>query len=149
MWPGSWFYIYVGPVYAREDLSEAVCPWCISDGSANAKYGATFTDEAGIGGYGKWERLSPDVTRLVVARTPGFSGWQQEQWFTHCGDAAAYLGPAGYAELLQLGSDVVKLFATELEEDGSIEDLDREGSPRAYVFRCRHCGQYGGYVDSD
>ena len=43
-------YIYVGPVYAREDLSEAVCPWCISDGSANGKYGATFTDEAGIGG---------------------------------------------------------------------------------------------------
>jgi uncharacterized protein CbrC (UPF0167 family) len=27
--------------------------------------------------------------------------------------------------------------------------LDREGSPAAYLFRCLHCGRFGGYTDSD
>jgi uncharacterized protein CbrC (UPF0167 family) len=26
--------------------------------------------------------------------------------------------------------------------------LKKEGSPTAYVFRCRKCGQFGGYQDS-
>ena len=27
--------------------------------------------------------------------------------------------------------------------------LDKEGSPTAYMFRCRKCGQLGGYQDCD
>ncbi|ALX16434.1 hypothetical protein P350_32710 [Burkholderia cepacia JBK9] len=27
--------------------------------------------------------------------------------------------------------------------------LDKDGSPAAYVFRCIHCGEPGGYPDCD
>ncbi|MGH7712620.1 MAG: CbrC family protein, partial [Gemmatimonadaceae bacterium] len=37
-------YIYDGPVYAGEELTDALCPWCIADGSAHAKFDAAFTD---------------------------------------------------------------------------------------------------------
>jgi uncharacterized protein CbrC (UPF0167 family) len=33
-----------------------------------------------------------DVVEEVAHRTPGFSTLQQARWWTHCGDAAAFLG---------------------------------------------------------
>ncbi|OIJ65019.1 hypothetical protein WN71_025805 [Streptomyces mangrovisoli] len=39
------------------------------------------------------------VVEEITRRTPGFAGWQQEAWLYHCGDGAAFLGPAGYSEL--------------------------------------------------
>ena len=66
----------------------AICPWCIADGTAAARFGAAFTDAAGVGGYGDWDDVPPSVVDEVSQRTPGFTGWQQERWWTHCGDAA-------------------------------------------------------------
>ena len=37
-------YIYTGPVYAEEELNEALCPWCIADGSAAGRFQANFVD---------------------------------------------------------------------------------------------------------
>ena len=37
-------FIYSGPVYAEDDLEEAICPWCIANGSAHRSLGATFVD---------------------------------------------------------------------------------------------------------
>jgi len=37
-------FIYAGPVYAEGDYEDAVCPWCIADGSASESLGATFVD---------------------------------------------------------------------------------------------------------
>ncbi len=85
-------YIYTGPAYAVEDYDQCICPWCIADGSAHEKLGVSFTDENGIGGYGQWEAVPASVIEEVAYRTPGFSSWQQEQWWTHCGDAAEFLG---------------------------------------------------------
>lgn len=148
-------YIYVGPVYAEEDLIEAICPWCIADGSAHEKLEASFTDESAVGGYGEWEPVSNEVVAEVAYRTPGFSGWQQEQWWTHCGDAAEFIGRAGKAELQALGSEAVNA----IRESTGLPDgpewasffkaLDKDGSPTAYVFRCRKCGALGGYQDCD
>ncbi len=44
-------------------------------------------------------RNRTDVIDEVSGRTPGFSGWQQERWLVHCGDACAFLGPAGRTEI--------------------------------------------------
>ena len=148
-------YIYVGPVYAEQDLVEALCPWCIADGSAHEKFEACFTDESGVGGYGEWEPVSNEVLAEVAYRTPGFSGWQQEQWWTHCGDAAAFIGRAGKAELLALGTDALAAIreSTGLPEgpewQAFLAALDKDGSPTAYVFRCKTCGALGGYQDCD
>src|SRR6266542_1799858 len=50
-------YVYVGPVYAIEELDEAFCPWCIADGTAAAKFDAEFTDV----GAGVPDDVPPDV----------------------------------------------------------------------------------------
>lgn len=147
-------YIYCGPVYAEEELEEEICPWCIADGSAAARFDTVFVDPEGIGDCGRWEAVSPTVAAEVSERTPGFSGWQQERWWTHCGDAAEFLGPAGRAELESRWPDAISAIRLESELDDQEWDrffaaLDRTHGPTAYVFRCRVCGQFGGYSDYD
>ncbi|AWV88793.1 CbrC family protein [Bradymonas sediminis] len=147
-------YMYVGPVYAEEELDQALCPWCIADGSAHAKFDASFTDEDGIGDCDGCEEVSEDVVEEVAFRTPGFIGWQQEQWWTHCGDAGAFIGQAGHAELAAHGPQAILSIqdSTGLS-GGEWEDffkaLDKDGSPVAYLFRCTKCSTVGGYQDCD
>jgi uncharacterized protein CbrC (UPF0167 family) len=146
-------YIYVGPVYAEAELEDCICPWCIADGTAHQRWDAMFTDMAAIGGD-RWEAVPDAVLEAVAYRTPGFSSWQGEAWFTHCGDAAAFLGPMGRKDLAKLGPAAV---AAIREEAGLDDDewtdyyhgLERDGSPTAYLFRCLHCGTFGGYSDFD
>ena len=147
-------FIYAGPVYAEDDLEDSICPWCIADGSAAKRFHADFTDPDGIGGYGSWDGVPADVVAEVARRTPGFSGWQQARWWTHCGDAGEFLGPAGRAELERLWPAAIESVRAESGYDHEewqayFEDLERESSPTAYVFRCRHCGELGGYSDCD
>jgi uncharacterized protein len=147
-------YIYAGPVYAEAELTEAICPWCISDGSAAREFDAEFTDPDGVGDYGSWDPVRPEVVEEVTRRTPGFSGRQQERWRTHCSDAAVFLGRAGRRELAERWPGAIPALMAEagLEGEGWNEcaaALDAEGSPTAYVFRCRHCGQLGGYSYCD
>jgi uncharacterized protein CbrC (UPF0167 family) len=147
-------YIYTGPVFAEEELDEALCPWCIADGSAAAAFDAEFTDRAAVGNYGRWQDVPPGVAEEIALRTPGFSGWQQELWWTHCGDGAAYLGRAGRAELHGRWAAAIPALRAEAQmTDESwpryLNVLDANGSPTAYVFQCRHCGALGGYSDTD
>ena len=144
--------VYSGPVYAEEELDDALCPWCIADGSAAARFGAEFVDGAGVGGYGQWDPVPAAVVVEVSQRTPGFSGWQQERWWTHCGDAAEFLGPSGAAELRARWAAALPSIQADVGYTGAdweeyVDALDRERGPTAYVFRCRHCGQLGGYSD--
>lgn len=147
-------YVYVGPVYAEDELDSSICPWCIADGSAQDQLGASFNDEDGIGDYGNWAPVPEGVVREVAYRTPGFSGWQQERWWTHCGDAAAFIGRVGHKELLAYGPEAIAA----IQESTCLTDdrwehffaaLDKNGSPTAYLFRCLKCGVFGGYQDCD
>jgi uncharacterized protein CbrC (UPF0167 family) len=148
-------YIYTGPVYAIEEYDNCICPWCISDGSAHEKLDASFTDEEGIGGGGMWDDVPREVLEEVAYRTPGFSGWQQEQWWTHCGEAGQFLGCAGRKELEALGSEAIAAIqgSTGLDDgpewDRFFAALGKDGSPTAYVFRCPGCEKLGGYADCD
>ena len=147
-------YIYTGPVYAERELDKRVCPWCIADGTAHQQLGAEFIDVEGIGGYGTWQPVPVGVVRELVERTPCFSGWQQERWFTCCGDAAAFIGRAGKTELLAAGETALEIVRAEAGYEGSeweeyLDVLDANGSPTAYLFRCLHCGKNGGYSDCD
>ncbi len=147
-------YIYTGPVYSIEDLPGQLCPWCIADGSAHKKFNASFTDDTGIGGYGVWEPVSQDVVEIVAFRTPGFPGWQQERWWTHCADAAMFVGVVGYDELQKFGEQALAAIAEDSNLTGEeleryLKALSKNGSPTAYLFKCRHCGIFGGYSDYD
>lgn len=145
-------YIYTGPVFSDIELNEQVCPWCIGDGSANRLFGAEFVDRAGVGGYGTWESVPEHVINELVTRTPCFTGWQQERWFTCCGDGAAFIGRAGRRELHAAGPDAMQSVRSEAGYEGQdweeyLELLDANGSPTAYLFRCIRCGRVGGYSD--
>src|SRR5687767_14147263 len=144
-------FIYTGSVYAEEDLN-LICPWCISDGSAHKKFDAEFVDPAGVSGYRQWSDVRQEIVEEVAYRTPGFNGWQQERWWTHCDDAAEFLGPAGRKELEAFGDEAMSA----IQEEGGLSDeaweeyfqvLAKDSSPTAYIFRCRHCGALGGYSD--
>ena len=145
-------YIYAAHIYSIREL-ESVCPWCIHDGAAHIMFNAEFTDPRGIGGHGEWDPVPPEVLQEVAFRTPGFAGWQDHRWFTHCGDAAAFLGPMGREELERLGEEALSAIRRQCRLSGEewesyLARMDRHGGPTAYVFRCLHCGLLGGYSDA-
>lgn len=93
-------------------------------------------------------QIDPSIVAEICERTPGYSGWQQEPWFTCCADAAAFLGRAGRAELATKWPEAKERLRRSMAlSDGDwaafFNALDAEGSPTAYVFRCLHCGQFG------
>ena len=145
-------FIYKCLPCAEEELIDAFCPWCIADGAAHEKFGAEFVDAAGVGGYGKWEEVSSEIVAEVAYRTPGFTGWQQEIWFTHCGAAGEFLGRAGRKELESFGVEAIAAIKEDIGFDSDdwtryLKSLDKNGEPTAYIFRCLHCGAFGGYSD--
>ena len=59
------------------ELDDAICPWCIADGAAHSKFDASFTDDAGVGGYEETDSAPESIKEEVAYRTPGFIGWQE------------------------------------------------------------------------
>lgn len=143
-------FIYVGPVYAEDELDGTICPWCITDGSAAAKFDATFVDPSGIGSNGV--QVSQEVEEEISCRTPGFSAWQQERWLGCCEDAAAFLGPKGRPELEAMGEAAIEAVRQECTLEGPewtryFHALNREEGPTAYLFQCLHCKKLLAYSD--
>jgi uncharacterized protein len=73
-------YVYEGPFFSVEEV-ENICPWCIKSGAAASKYNGEFQDAASCE-----EGFSKEQLEELILRTPGYSGWQQEYWLTHCND---------------------------------------------------------------
>lgn len=133
-------FIYKASVYARTSLRDSICPWCIADGSAAAKFGALFSDDHPLATAGVPEEVIEEVTK----RTPGYSSWQQEVWLCCCKDACEFHGDAPVEELRSLAGDDLTQTQTEW---GCNEQQWRQllahyapgGSPAVYKFVCRHC----------
>lgn len=107
--------IYAGSVYAVEDMEYCICPWCIADGSAHEKFDCEFTDSAGVGAREDWDDVPMKVIEEVAHRTPGFTGIQEEMWWTHCGDAAQFL---------RIVDDEVKFRCRHCGAEGGYRDYD-------------------------
>ncbi|WP_329329480.1 CbrC family protein [Streptomyces mirabilis] len=141
-------YLYTGPVYSVDDLADRLCPWCIADGTAAGRYEATFTGGA-VG-----DDVPIEVFAAVAGRTPGFPGWQEPQWYFHCGDGTTFLGAVGAAELAAR-PDAIETLRQEAdgwgwppdEVERHLSTLDKDGRPTAYPFRCRVCSTHLAYSD--
>ncbi|HVU47354.1 MAG TPA: CbrC family protein [Terracidiphilus sp.] len=147
-------WTYAGPIYGRFDDEPVLCPWCIADETAHQLLGAEFVDPLGVGGYGDWDAVAHTVIEEICFRTPSFNGWQQEKWYTHCNDAAVFVGCAGRRELEALdraAHDFIKSESGYTDKEWALyfNRLDIDRSPTAYLFRCRHCNSWGGYSDCD
>lgn len=135
------------------EFDSHLCPWCIADGSAAQKFGLEFVDEDGIGDHGRWDQADPDVIEEVSKRTPCFTPWQQECWWTHCGDAAVFIDYAGKEELIEYGQECIENIRSSIQPmddenwESAFDAMEKDGSVIAYVFQCRHCGVLGGYWD--
>jgi len=143
--------VYAGPVYAQGS-EPTLCPWCIADGTAAEAFGAEFT---GVGSEAP-DDIHEDVLIRVTQRTPGFTGWQQEHWLYHCGDAAAFLGLAGRDEIEAHPGALESLMGELAEHDWSSDEveeylsgLSKTASPTAYLFRCRSCETHLACADGD
>jgi len=137
-----------------EPAAPELCPWCVADGRAHAELGVVFVAPAAVGGYGEWETVDDDVVAEISQRTPCFRGWQQERWFTCCGDGAVFLGPAGWRDIQAHGEEAVRAIQRESgfegeDWEGYFAEIERDGEVRAYLFRCRHCAAIGGYSDCE
>lgn len=139
-------WIYRGPVFAIDELEEGLCPWCIADGLAAAKFDASFVDDRPLIDAG----LSSSVIEIVTRRTPGFNSCQQDKWLCHCGDACSY---RGYPTADDLNTGLESSI-TALKDECDMSDSDwaqvcaayvpggREPRGRVglYKFVCLHCG---------
>lgn len=139
-------YVYTASVYTEAELNEAICPFCIADGSAAQKFAATFSDsnpliEAGV---------SEQIVEEVTTRTPGYTSWQQEVWLVCCSDACEFHGDARREDLRTLEADVLEELLSEVEWSATewvdfVDQYEPGGDPAVYKFTCRHCrrARYG------
>lgn len=140
---------YEGPFYAVEDIDH-LCPACISSGRAAQAYDGEFQDGCSLeGGV-----ASPASLDELIHRTPGYHGWQQEYWRSHCGDYCAFVGYVGYRELRQMG--IVDEILDDPMWDGwgadpgeRLKDMVNGGGVQGYLFRCLHCGKHRLWIDCD
>jgi len=135
-------YIYAGPVYGDDDLHESLCPWCIADGSAASKLGASFADSHPLLKAG----IAPEIVDEVNLRTPSYISWQQEEWLSHCNDACEFHGDAAIADVRDAAEQTKRLWIERYHqnEEGWIratKGYSPKGDSAFYKFVCRHCGE--------
>lgn len=140
---------YDGPFYTIDNINY-LCPDCIANGKAAEKFDGQFQDELSL------EDDVNDPAKLdeLIHRTPGYSGWQQETWRSHCHDYCAFVGYVGYQELKQmdildevLDDFIINEFGITSEEQ--LKDMCNGGSLQGYLFRCLHCGKHLLWMDCD
>lgn len=139
-------FIYTAPVYSKWDLDESICPWCIADGNAAEKFGASFND------CGDSSNISKDILKEILERTPGYESWQGNIWIYHCDDGCEFHGDLSKQEAKNLDENAVRTFCldNDLEEELGkefIQYYEKGGNPAIYKFVCRHCGEIKLYTD--
>ncbi len=134
--------IYVGPFYSEKEVKN-LCPWCIKDGSAAKKYNGAFYDSESVEkDFGNSKNLDE-----LIYRTPGYKGWQQEYWLSHCEDFCQFLGYVRWKEINELKDELkadIEKLRTEmgLKLDEFEKSLYDGGFSQGYLFQCLKCGKY-------
>ena len=149
-------YAYIGP-YVSPDLhfenEDPLCPWCIADGSAAARWRASFVAPGYLSEPAR-TRMPADRLAELELRTPSFRCLQQERWLDHHDEAAEYLGEIGVAEYLRLPAQARAAVreaagddpARPLADGDRVQRLRADGDgPAVYLFRCLHCGRYAAF----
>jgi uncharacterized protein len=134
-------YTYVGPFYSVEEI-EGICPWCISDGSAAKKFEGEFQDVESCEDVEKEEFIDE-----LIYRTPGYSGWQQEYWLSHCGDFCAIKSYVGWDDIKHLENELsndIERITNEFQITIDIfkQSLINGGDHQGYLFQCVKCGKH-------
>jgi uncharacterized protein len=140
--------VYCGPFYAVERV-KGICPDCIKDGSAAKKFHGKFQDTASCEDVE--DRAFIDE---LTHRTPGYHGWQQEIWLSHCGDFCQIIDYVGWDEIKHLQHELMddlenlaSRFNMSLERFSKF--LQNDGVIQGYLFKCVRCGKHRLHADRD
>lgn len=132
-----------------------ICPWCIADGSAAAKFGARFVDiDASDEYFGGRETVNdPAIRQELCERTPPYTSWNSPRWRSHCGDYCAYLGDLEPAEMGALRDDlkdeVLAVTGVDIATlEGAYTDLYAREAFVLCLFKCLKCPQYRLHLDT-
>lgn len=130
-------YTYTSTLYAHENVP-GLCPWCIANGSAAAKFGASFVDDGPLVRAG----IDPDLIDEVCRRTPGFATFQTEVWQVCCGMPGTFRGPLDADGMARLTDDELGwLNVPSWQRDlWRVMDPARTGVA-VFVFDCLTCGR--------
>ena len=139
-------YVYEGSFFSEEEV-RGICPWCIADGSAAKKYNGEFQDVASCDEVDEEEYLNE-----LIYRNPGYIGWQQEYWLSHCGDFCSIIDYVGWKEIKHLENELMDDISRICKEyQMSIQDfkntLFNKGDFQGYLFQCNCCKQHRLHVD--
>ncbi|VEE61322.1 Uncharacterised protein family (UPF0167) [Shewanella putrefaciens] len=132
-------FICSSGMYCRDNV-EAICPWCVADGSAADKFNGHFVDDYPLLDAG----LDLAIVKEVAERTPGYVSWQQEVWQSHCNDACEFHGDAELTDLQALQGEALEGFLSEHMLDSGfwqkiLSGYRKGGDLAIYKFQCRHC----------
>jgi len=138
-------YLYTGPFYTTMREVD-LCPHCIADGSAAAKYEGAFNDiVVEFDGHvidAEAAKAPQSVIDALLHRTPGYSSWQGNRWAFHCGDGGIFQGDAT-DEAISNASDDAKAHFDLVNDYPTFDRLfggaDTRRRPSAYHFKCRKC----------
>lgn len=134
-------WAYVGGIYAQEK-PEALCPWCVADGQAAARYDGQFQDADFS------EEANAESVLAVLRQTPRVMIWNPIFWPDHCHECCVYLGVLIPSESPELAaaSDVVaeaQALARNISKQWDAKDIlecAESGSMTVHLFQCRQCG---------
>lgn len=141
-------WAYIGGMYAEND-PESICPWCVADGSAAAKFNGMFQDASFS------NTATPESVNAVLTRTPTVAFWNPIHWPDHCGECCTYVGdvqPDQHGDLLQLATiqqDLSSIGAQTRLTPEEVLNGSANGSLWLRLFNCRHCDAYRLALDLD
>ncbi|WP_298782619.1 CbrC family protein [uncultured Polaribacter sp.] len=141
-------YAYSGGIYAIEEV-EFICPWCVADGSAAAKYDGMYIDDASCEEVSDQNKLTE-----LVTKTPNYVSWQQEVWLAHHDDYCSFEKYVGWKEIEHLKenlSDDIERIKSEygLSQSEFEQYLVNDGGMQGYLFKCLHCDQHRLHIDTN
>ncbi len=139
---------YVGPRYSVTD-AEYVCPFCIADGRAFAKWNMVFNDIHGLP-----TTVPRKVQDIILHRTPGFQAWQSNRWLFSADDAMIFVGEVTGKAIIAEGElgKITACFEALAEwqlprEAAMLEEVVPGGQPAIYLFQDRATGAFAAYAD--
>ena len=137
---------------ARAPLSDAICPWCIADGSAHRNFHTSSVDAEA---FGDDTPVAP--ADEIALRTPGYNSRQGEAWPSCCVDATAFIAPVGIREIRrryrEWKGEVLAHIIYNMQISGGagqrlLESLHRDSEPTAFLYQGLHCGRNNSHVTS-
>lgn len=139
--------MYTSNLYCPDEV-EAICPWCIADGSAAKIFDGMFCDDYPLREAGLAEEIIDEVSH----RTPGFNSWQQEVWLSCCNDACEFHGDLPKKEMKEMTFDQFReAFQDSRVSESQFEEFKKHyepvRNPAIYKWVCRHCGKILNYAD--